>query len=102
MACLGEAFSQIKSPKDVPMDVNDDNQDEAVLKLNEDELRELQKVSSIQCIEGMRILPKEESRFDISLYRMVYMLLVHPTLAHDIKRLEVEIIHGYRLGAPVF
>jgi hypothetical protein len=92
MACLGEAFSQIKSPKDVPMDVNDDNQDEAVLKLNEDELRELQKVSSIQCIEGMRILPKEESRFDISLYRMVYMLLVHPTLAHDIKRLEVEII----------
>jgi hypothetical protein len=33
---------------------------------------------------------------------MVYMLLVRPTLTHDIKRLEAEFIHGYRLGALVF
>jgi hypothetical protein len=33
---------------------------------------------------------------------MVYMPLVRPSLAHDIKRLEVEFTHGYRLGAPVF
>jgi hypothetical protein len=33
---------------------------------------------------------------------MVYMLLVRLTLAHDIKRLEVEFTHGYRLGVPVF
>jgi hypothetical protein len=33
-----------------PMDVSDDKQDEALLKLNEDELQELQKVNSIQCI----------------------------------------------------
>jgi hypothetical protein len=33
---------------------------------------------------------------------MVYMPLVHPTLAHDIKRLEAKFTHGYRLGAPVF
>jgi hypothetical protein len=33
---------------------------------------------------------------------MVYMPLVHPTLAHDIKRLEVEFTHGYRPGAPMF
>ena len=31
-----------------------------------DELRELQKANSIQSIEGMRMLPKEASRFDIS------------------------------------
>jgi hypothetical protein len=72
------------------------------LKLNEDELRKLQKVDSIQCIESMRILPKEVSRFDIPLCRMVYMPLVRPTLANDIKRLEAEFTHGYRPGAPVF
>jgi hypothetical protein len=32
------------------MDVSDEEQDDALLKLNEDELRELQKVNSIQCI----------------------------------------------------
>jgi hypothetical protein len=77
------------------MDVSDDEQDEALLKLNEDELRVLQKVDSIQCIEGMRILPKEVSKLDIPLCRMVYMPLVRPTLAYDIKRLEAEFIHGY-------
>jgi hypothetical protein len=59
-------------------------------------------VDSIQCIEGMQILPKEVSRFDIPLYRMVYMLLVHPTLAIDIKRLEAKFTHGYRPRPPVF
>jgi hypothetical protein len=55
---FGEAASQPKSPELVLMDVSEDEQDEAILKLNEDELRELLKVDSIQCIEGMRILPK--------------------------------------------
>lgn len=72
------------------MDVNDDEQDEALLKLNKDELQELQKVDSIQCIEDMWIIPKEVSRFDIPLCRMVYMLLVRPILNINIKRLEVE------------
>jgi hypothetical protein len=98
----GEASSQPKSPDQVPMDVIDDDHDEAILKLNEYELRELQKVNSIQCIEGMRILPKEVSRFEIPLCQMVYMPLVKPTLAHDIKRLEAEFTHGYRPGVPVF
>jgi hypothetical protein len=70
--------------------------------LNEDELRELLKVNSNKCIEHMRISPKEASRFDISLCRMVYMPLVRPTLASDIKRLEAEFAHGYRAGASVF
>jgi hypothetical protein len=42
------------------MDVSDNDHDEALLKLNKDELQELQKINSIQCIELMRILPKEE------------------------------------------
>jgi hypothetical protein len=33
---------------------------------------------------------------------MVYMPFVRPTLAHDIKRLEVEFIHGYWPRTPVF
>jgi hypothetical protein len=57
------------------MDVSEDEADEALLKLNEDELRNLQKANSIQCIKGMRLLPKEASRFDISLCRMIYMPL---------------------------
>jgi hypothetical protein len=84
------------------MDVSDGEQDEALLMLNEDELREMQKVNSIQCIQQMRISPMEESRFHIPLCRMVYMPLVRPTLAIDIKRLEAEFTHGYRPGAPVF
>jgi hypothetical protein len=39
----GEATSQPKSL----MDVSDEEEDEAILKLNEDQLRELQKVNSI-------------------------------------------------------
>jgi hypothetical protein len=93
-----EGTSQPKSL----IDVSDDDQDEALLKLNEDELRELQKANSIQCIEGMQILPKEALRFDIPLYWMVYIPLVRPTLVHDIKRLEAEFTHGYRPGASVF
>jgi hypothetical protein len=45
------------------MDVSDNDQDKTLLKLNEDGLQELQKINSIQCIEGMRILPKEESKW---------------------------------------
>jgi hypothetical protein len=37
----GEASSQLKSPKQAPMDVSDDEQDKALLKLNDDELRVL-------------------------------------------------------------
>ena len=50
----------------------------------------------------MQILPKEVSRFDIPICRMVYVLLICPTLANDIKRLEVEFIHGYQPGARMF
>jgi hypothetical protein len=81
--------------------VEDEEAEQADL-LNEDELRELLKVNSNKCIEHMRISPKEASRFDIPLCRLVYMPLVRPTLASDIKRLEAEFTHGYRAGASVF
>jgi hypothetical protein len=44
----GEASSQTKFLEQGPMDDSDDEQDEALLKLNKDELREFQKVDSIQ------------------------------------------------------
>jgi hypothetical protein len=76
--------------------------DEPEIGLNEDELRQVLKVNSNKCIEHMRINPKEASRFDIPLCRMIYMPLVRPTLESDIKRLEAEFFHGYRHGASVF
>lgn len=79
-----------------------DDSEEPECTLNEDELRQVLKVNSNKCIEHMRISPKEASRFDIPLCRMVYMPLVRPTLASDIKRLEAEFAHGYRHGASVF
>ena len=59
-------------------------------------------MDSIQVIESMWISSKDASRFDIPLCRMLYMPLVQPTLATDIKKLETEFTHGYRPGAPVF
>jgi hypothetical protein len=97
-----EASSQSKSPGNGPMDVSDDEQDEALLKLNKDELWKLQKVNSIQCIELMKISPKEATRFDIPLCWMVYMPLVWSTLINDIKRLEAEFIHKDWPGALLF
>jgi hypothetical protein len=76
--------------------------DEPEIGLNEDELRQVLKVNSNKCIEHMRINPKEASRFDIPLCRMIYMPLVRPTLESDIKRLEAEFFHGYRHGTSVF
>jgi hypothetical protein len=62
-----EPFGEGTSQPMTAMDVSEDEADEALLKLNEDELRNLQKANSIQCIEGMRLSPKEASRFDILL-----------------------------------
>ena len=86
---------QAKSMEQALAEVSDDEQDEALLKLNEDELRRLQKVDSIQVIESLWISPKDASRFDIPLCRMLYMPLVRPTLATDIKKLETELTHVY-------
>jgi hypothetical protein len=77
-------------------------QDEPKIKLNEDDLRQVLEVNSNKCIEHMRINPKEASRFDIPLCRMIYMPLVRPTLEYDIKHLEAEFSHGYRHGASIF
>jgi hypothetical protein len=44
---FGEASLRGKSLEQDPMEVSDDEEDESLVKLNEDELRELQKVDSI-------------------------------------------------------
>ena len=93
---------QAKSMEQALVEFSDDEEEEALLKLNKDELRQLQKVDSIQVIENMRISPKDASRFYIPLCRMLYMPLVRSTLATDIKKLEIEFTHGYRPGALVF
>jgi hypothetical protein len=96
----------VSTPTGSPMDVDDSALGEEEVEpeelLNEDELRELLKVNSNKCIDHMRITPKEASWFDIPLCRMIYMPLVQPTLASDIKRLEAEFVHGYWAGASVF
>ena len=84
------------------VDISDNEENEAQLKLNQHKLRELQKINSIKYIELMWISPKEASRFDILLCWMVPMPLVRPTLLSDVKRLEVEFSHSYCLGASVF
>jgi hypothetical protein len=38
----------------------------------------------------------------MALHLTVYMPLVRPTLANDIKRLEAEFTHGYKPGSAVF
>ena len=90
-----EPFGEGNSKLRMAMDISEDEVEEALLKLNEDELCNQQKANSIQCVKAMRLSPKEASRFDISLCQMIYMPLVYSTLAQDIKRLEVEFIHGY-------
>lgn len=90
------------TPTGSGMDLDESVVGEEHASLNEVELRELLKVNSNKCIENMRILPTEASRFHIPLCRMIYMPLVRPTLASDIKRLEAEFAHGYREGASVF
>jgi hypothetical protein len=96
------AQARIDAVEAVVIDVSDDKESEVQLELNEHELRELQKINSIKCIELMRISPKEASHFDIPLCRMVPMPLVQLTLGSDIKWLEAEFFHNYSPGANVF
>jgi hypothetical protein len=91
-----------KSLADLEPNMDEDIEEEMDQKLNEADLRGMLKVNSNKCIEDMRVKPKQSSRFDIPLCRMVYMPLVRPTLDSDIKRLEAEFAHGYRAGSNVF
>ena len=74
-------FGEVNSERHTAMNISEDEAKDALLKRNEDELRNQQKANSIQCVEAMRLSPKEASRFDIPLCRMIYMPLVYQTLA---------------------
>jgi hypothetical protein len=91
-----------KSHGDPEGNMDKDVEEEMDRKLNEDDLRGMLKVNSNKCIEDMRIKPKQSSRFDIPICRMVYMPFVRPMLDSDIKRLEAKFAHGYRAGSNVF
>jgi hypothetical protein len=82
-------------------DISEGNEEEDS-NFNEDQLCQKQKLNAIYSIQDMCITPRESSRFNIPLCRMVYMPLVRPTLVLDIKRLEAKFTHGYRIGANVF
>jgi len=70
--------------------------------VNKDELHLMQKVNSIDSIEAMRIIPKEESQFFILLCCLLPMPIVHLCLGFDIKRLEVDFTYGYRPSSSIF
>ena len=74
-----------KSHRDPECNINEDVEEDMGQKLNKDDLCGMLKVNSNKCIKDMQIKPKQSSKFDIPLYRMVYMLLVKPTLDFDIK-----------------
>jgi uncharacterized protein YicC (UPF0701 family) len=84
--------SPTRTKMEVDVTITKDDEEETNLMYNEDELQELLKVNFNKCIDHMQILPKEASRFDIPLCKMVNMLLVRQTLASDIKRLEAEFL----------
>ena len=72
-----------------------DDQEEFQCKLNKDELHQVLNVNSIINIEYIRISPKEASKFDNPLYQMIYITMVRPILASNIKQEEAEFFHGY-------
>ena len=76
--------------------------DDAHFQGNEDEIRIRQKVNSVATITRLRFQPNSSSRFTIPLCRLMAMLMVRPTLASDLAKLEQEFVHGYREGASVF
>jgi hypothetical protein len=82
-------------------DISEGNEEEDS-NFNEDQLRKKQKLNAIHSIQDMSIVPWKSSRFNIPLCCMVYMPLVCPIHALDIKRLEAEFTHGNKIGKNVF
>jgi hypothetical protein len=39
---------------------------------------------------------------NIPLYRMISLQVVRPALTNDVKKLQADFVHGYRVGASVF
>ena len=81
------------------MDLDDPDEEKELL---EDELRRVQKIDSVATISKLRLKPDVYSRQRIPLCMLVPMLVVRPTLASDVKKLENEFTHGYLEGFPVF
>ena len=70
--------------------------------LNEDDIRQAQKMDTVATLQSLRLFPNELSRMQIPLCRLVPMPMVRPTLASDILALEQQFVYGYEEGARVF
>ena len=70
--------------------------------LNEDDIRQAQKMDTVTTLQSLRLFSNELSRMRIPLCRLVPMPMVRPTLASDILALEQQFVYGYEEGARVF
>lgn len=68
----------------------------------EDAYRAKQKLNSKSLIEELRMEPKNASRMQIPLCRLLPVPKVRPVLVSDVRRLESEFVHGYQEGDRVF
>lgn len=61
-----------------------------------------QKINTVDILESLKILPKEKSRLNIPLCRMISRPIVRPALQTDVNKLEADFVHGYRDWEKVF
>ena len=61
-----------------------------------------EKINTVDILEALKILPKEKSRLNIPLCRMISRPIVRPALQTDVNKLEVDFVHGYRNWEKVF
>ena len=108
MQCDSETENENVETPQPPIGIEDDDEDEespiiaTVDGLNEDDIRQSQKINSVAAVAALRLQPHNISRHDIPLCRLVVMPMVRPTLQSDLVKLEQEFVHGYREGACVF
>jgi len=61
-----------------------------------------EKINTVDILESLKIVPKEKSRLNIPLCRMVSRPIVRPALQTDVNKLEADFVHGYRNWEKVF
>jgi len=61
-----------------------------------------EKINTVDILESLKIVPKEKSRLNIPLCRMVSRPIVRPALQTDVNKLEADFVRGYRNWEKVF
>ena len=93
-----DAQPSIEAEEDVDESVEVDVLDELLAV----QIRATKKVNSIATIEALCLKSTSLSHVLVSLYRMVAMPIVRPTLSSNLASLEDNFVHGYHEGAAVF